>query len=181
MSIGFKEWALICEELGSGRQSIILRKGGIAEGRDGFRFQHADFLLMPTLFHEQVAKLNVPETTCLPAVEQGIHTISFQASVEWTRDLVSWEQIKRLEEFHIWKEDVIRERFEYDSKQGVSLAFVRIYRLSRPASFPDTPKYGGCRSWVVLPDLEEMLLTEPVVDEQRHHAFEASVLTALGE
>lgn len=181
MSIGFKEWALICEELGSGRQSIILRKGGIAEGREGFRFQHADFLLMPTLFHEQVAKLKVSETTCLPAAEQGIHTISFQASVEWTRDLVSWEQIKRLEEFHIWKEHVIRERFEYDSKQGVSLAFVRIHRLARPASFPDAPKYGGCRSWVVLPHLEEMLSTGPVLDEERHRAVEASVLNALGE
>src|SRR5271163_3110147 len=56
MSIGFKEWTLICEALGSGAQSIILRKGGIAEGRAGFRFQHDEFFLFPTLFHEQAAK-----------------------------------------------------------------------------------------------------------------------------
>jgi len=181
MSIGFKEWALICEELGSGCQSLILRKGGIAEGREGFRFQHSDFLLMPTLFHEQVAKLKIPETTGLPEAEPGLHTLSFQARVEWTRDLVNWEQIKRLEEFHIWKEHVIRERFEYDSKQGVSIAFVRIHRLARPAIFPDAPKYGGCRSWVVLPDLEEMLGSGPVLDEKRHRAVEAAILTALEE
>ncbi|MFL6569175.1 MAG: DUF1802 family protein, partial [Chthoniobacterales bacterium] len=35
-SIGFKEWALVCEALGRGEQRIIIRKGGIAEGRDGF-------------------------------------------------------------------------------------------------------------------------------------------------
>ena len=29
-SVGFKEWALVCQALGTGRQSIILRKGGIA-------------------------------------------------------------------------------------------------------------------------------------------------------
>jgi hypothetical protein len=47
MSIGFKEWTLICEALGNGSQSIILRKGGIAEGRAGFRFQHDEFFLFP--------------------------------------------------------------------------------------------------------------------------------------
>ena len=71
MSIGFKEWALICDALGSGRQSIILRKGGIAEGREGFRFQHPDFLLFPTLFHEQVAKLKLPPETPLPHLLAG--------------------------------------------------------------------------------------------------------------
>ena len=37
-SVGFKEWAIVCEALGRGEQSIILRKGGIAEGREGLPF-----------------------------------------------------------------------------------------------------------------------------------------------
>ncbi len=49
MSIAFKEWAIICDTLGSGAQSIILRKGGIHEGREGFSFKHPDFFLFPTL------------------------------------------------------------------------------------------------------------------------------------
>ena len=53
-SVGFKEWAIVCEALGRGEQSIIVRKGGIAEGRDGFTFRHAEFFLCPTYFHEQV-------------------------------------------------------------------------------------------------------------------------------
>jgi hypothetical protein len=51
-SVGFKEWALVCEALGTGEQTILLRKGGIAEGRDGFGFRHSEFFLFPTFFHE---------------------------------------------------------------------------------------------------------------------------------
>ena len=47
MSDAFKEWAVVCEALGDGRQSIILRKGGIAEGREGFAFAHGEFFLFP--------------------------------------------------------------------------------------------------------------------------------------
>jgi hypothetical protein len=179
MSIGFKEWALVCEELGSGRQSIILRKGGIAEGRAGFRFEHKDFLLMPTLFHEQVVKLKLPETTQLPSVVEGQHTVSYRVVVEWTEDLTDWDRIQRLDGFHIWRENVIRERFEYDEKEGVSLAFVRAYKLSAPATFPDARQYGGCRSWVTLPDLPEMLVSTAVLDEAEHLARESAVRKAL--
>jgi len=35
-SIGFKGWSLVCDAMAHGTQSIILRKGGIAEGREGF-------------------------------------------------------------------------------------------------------------------------------------------------
>jgi len=49
-SVGFKEWALVCEALGRGEQTIILRKGGIAEGRGGFAFQHSEFFLFRRFF-----------------------------------------------------------------------------------------------------------------------------------
>ena len=179
MSIGFKEWALVCDALGTGRQSIILRKGGIAEGRDGFRFQHATFLLMPTLFHEQVNKLKLPETTPVPQLKNGIHSLKLRAVVEWTQDLTDWDQIKRLDTLHIWKEQVLRERFEYDHKQGLSLAFLRIYRLHAPFEFPDAPKYGGCRSWVNIPDTSLTTAGTPVLDDTSHQIAEDAVRVAL--
>ncbi len=179
MSIGFKEWALVCEELASGRQSIILRKGGIAEGREGFRFQHADFLLFPTLFHEQVAKLTLPPETPLPSLPAGRHVLTHRVKVEWTRDLEEWEQILRLAPFHVWTEQVIRERFEYDQKQMLSLAFVRVWRLAEPLVFPDAPKYGGCRSWVNIPDLAGPDSGEPVLEEAVHRRTESQILAVL--
>ncbi|HUR54032.1 MAG TPA: DUF1802 family protein, partial [Gemmataceae bacterium] len=53
LSIAFKEWAVICRALAEGRQSLILRKGGISEVGGEFRPEHESFLLYPTLFHEQ--------------------------------------------------------------------------------------------------------------------------------
>jgi hypothetical protein len=179
MNIGFKEWALVCEELASGRQSIILRKGGIAEGRDGFRFQHADFLLFPTLFHEQVTKLKLPAETPLPSLASGQHVLTHRVTVEWTRDLEDWDQILRLAPFHVWTEQVIRERFDYDEKRMVSLAFVRVSRLAEPLVFPDAPKYGGCRSWVSIPEPSEPDPGKPVLEESAHRVVEARILAAL--
>src|SRR6478736_9882336 len=138
MSIGFKEWALICDALGRGDQSIILRKGGIAEGRAGFRFQHEDFLLFPTLFHEQVSKLKLPPETPLPArAQEGTIQIDYRVTVEWTQDISDLEVVRRLAPFHLWRDEVIEERFRYDEKEDVSLAFVRAYRLHEPFTFPD--------------------------------------------
>src|SRR6187399_1619699 len=51
-NIAFKEWAAVCEALAAGRQTIILRKGGIHEGREGFRVEHRQFWLYPTNFHQ---------------------------------------------------------------------------------------------------------------------------------
>ena len=50
-AIALKEWAAVCEALAAGRQTILLRKGGIAEGPGGFRPEHSEFWLLPTWFH----------------------------------------------------------------------------------------------------------------------------------
>ncbi len=51
--IAFKEWQVVCDALASGRQTILLRKGGIHEGREGFSFAHESFFVFPTRFHAQ--------------------------------------------------------------------------------------------------------------------------------
>lgn len=176
----FKEWTLICEALGRGAQSIIIRKGGIAEGRDGFRFKHPDFLLFPTLFHEQVAKLKLPPTTELPIPQvDGPHAVTYAAHVDWTQDVTDWEKIKALAPFHLWTETEIEKRYRQDDEPGVSLAFVRIYRLSQPLVFPDSPKYGGCRSWIELPDLPTGTSLVPVLDEATNNARAAEVRAVI--
>ncbi len=56
-NIAFKEWAVVCAALAAGRQTIILRKGGIDEGREGFRVAHYEFWLLPTRFHQDPSQL----------------------------------------------------------------------------------------------------------------------------
>jgi len=179
--IAFKEWTLVCDALGRGEQSIILRKGGIAEGRDGFRFKHDEFLLFPTLFHEQAAKLRLPADTPLPAPrEDGQIEIRYRARVEWTRDVADWELVQRLAPFHLWQESEIEKRFRQDDTPGVSLAFIRVARLSQPFLFPDAPRYGGCRSWVDLPELPADIAVSPVFDDAVHHERERQLRAVVG-
>ena len=183
MSIGFKEWTLVCDALGSGVQSIIIRKGGIAEGCAGFRFEHPDFFLFPTLFHEQVAKLKLPPGTALPAPRgDGQHEIKLRARVEWTQDVADLATVERLVPFHIWQDSEIEKRFLYEvekGKRGVSVAFVSVEKLSAPFVFPDSPKFGGCRSWIQLPETPSDITCAPVLDPVAHRSREMEIRSVL--
>ena len=180
---GFKEWTLICDALGCGSQSIIIRKGGIAEGRAGFRFQHDEFLLFPTLFHEQVAKLKLPPETPLPAPrEDGQHSIDYRVRVEWTRDVNDWATVQKLAPFHLWQESELLKRFHYEEEKGrtgLNIAFVRVEKLATPFVFPDSPKYGGCRSWIQLPDPADTTAAKALSDAE-HQEREAAIRAAIG-
>jgi len=172
----FKEWTLVCDALARGAQSLIIRKGGIAEGREGFRFKHSEFLLFPTLFHEQAAKLRVPTDTPLPSARtDGQHEIHLLARAEWTRDVTDWGKLQALESFHLWSEGEIEKRFRQDNQPGVSVAFVRVFALSEPLVFPDLPKYGGCRSWIEVPDLPTDATLTPVIDDAANREREAAL------
>ncbi len=176
----FKEWTLICDALGRGNQSLILRKGGIAEGRAGFRFQHEEFVLFPTLFHEQVSKLRLPPETPLPAPRaDGQLEVRLHCRVEWTQDVADWAAIERLSPFHCWQEAEIEKRFRQDRNAGVSVAFVRVSRLSRPFLFADSPRYGGCRSWVELPEFPGDLHLHPVLDDTAHRERDCAIRSTL--
>jgi len=184
MSIGFKEWTLVCDALARGVQSIIIRKGGIAEGRAGFRFQHPEFFLFPTLFHEQVAKLKLtPGTTLPPQRTDGQHEGTLRARVEWTQDVNDLDVVRRLAPFHIWQDSEIEKRFHYEEekgKSGVSVAFVSIQKMSGPFVFPDSPKFGGCRSWIELPEPPAGVVYSPALDEAKHRARESAIRAVLG-
>lgn len=153
----FKEWHAICQSLESGGQSVILRKGGIAEGREGFAFSHREFLLFPTFFHAQYGEIR---EAVEPVVESNEtrKSITFNGfcRIERCAVLRDWDAIERLQSFHIWKSGVLRERFEYGDQQALHLAVVRAFRLENPLTIPFEKRFGGCRSWVSLP------LTEPL-------------------
>src|ERR1700710_145296 len=99
-SVGFKEWAIVCEALGRGEQSVILRKGGIAEGRAGFTFEHREFFLFPTFFHEQVEKTR-SVGGAVPQQRAGEIEIGYFAKLGFSAVVTSWEIAAALEPFHV--------------------------------------------------------------------------------
>jgi len=177
MNMAFKEWAVVCEALGVGLQSLIIRKGGIAEGKSGFSFRHDEFFLFPTWFHEQLGKTTLPADTVVPPEPEEELEIRYAASIEWSRLLTDWDVIQRLKEFHVLQESVVEERFRYDETPGVYVAFVRAYRLDPPLRLRNEKKYGGCRSWLELPAPDDSVLVSVLSDEE--HARRRAVLAKL--
>lgn len=168
--IAFKEWSLICQSLAHGRQSLILRKGGIAEGRGGFQWKYDRFALFPTHFHEQAQHLKTPPSAPLPQPDLTQHTIDLMVTLDWKCELGDWEQVLSLSPYHDWTDETIHERFGYEGEHGISVALVRVWRLPQPVTFPDERGYGGCRSWVEIPlEADESTLT-PVLTDAEHAA-----------
>jgi hypothetical protein len=178
-SIGFKEWAIVCAALGRGRQSIILRKGGIAEGSEGFSFQHREFFLFPTWFHEQPQKVRDAEPE-MPEASPGRIEIRYLARLERARVISSWRIAETLEPLHILTPEVVRERFEYDQAPGLHVGFVRVFELSPAWTFVDEKKFGGCRSWVGLPDAPGELRLEEVLSDADHARVREDFLRIVG-
>ncbi len=158
--IGFKEWQVVCDALASGRQAMILRKGGIHEGRAGFSFAHRSFFLFPTRFHAQPDQIREGTVDAEPEWQPGDSVeITHHAEALWAVTLTDWEKVAALEPFHIYSEKTVRDRFGWEGKGmasgSIHVALVRVRHLAQPWILEYSPKYGGCRSWVNLPAAPE--------------------------
>ncbi len=178
MIMAFKEWAVVCDALGSGQQSVLIRKGGIAEGRAGFAFKHDRFLLFPTWFHEQLTSTTLPPDTLVPDPPAGEISLRFAATIDWTDIVTDRAAAHRLRDLHVLRESVVDERFDYDDADGVHVAFVRVHRLDPPLTLELLKKYGGCRSWLEVPDDPATRLI-PVISDDEHARRRSALATAL--
>jgi hypothetical protein len=166
MNIAFKEWAVVCDALGAGRQSVIIRKGGIAEGCDGFAFRHREFFLFPTRFHETLEKTTLPPGSPLPIPPEGIVNIGFAAQIEWSCFISDLKHLALLRDFHILHDQVLEERFWFGEPPGVHVGFAKVYQLSTLWGLPIEKRFGGCRSWVELPEAPLHRLEAVISDEE---------------
>ena len=187
MMIGFKEWLGVCSHLGAGSFSLLLRKGGIHEGRAGFSFKHENFFLFPTGFHDSENGLQVPppEAPVRPATEENGVSLWLYAEAEFAELVRDRAVVEALAPHHVWTPQVVADRFNYSEKleaDCLSVAFVRVFRLPEPWSFPYEARFGGCRSWIDLPDpptgWRESLV--PVIDEDEHARRREAIRQVLG-
>ncbi len=182
-AIGFKEWALVCDAITQGDLTIILRKGGIHEGRKGFQFQYPAFFLFPTWFHTQAELLRWSaegkQTSFPPEAERETVDIDGFATLEQVWKVTDWDAVAALEPLHIWSPNVVKERFEYDEDSCLHVALVRGYKLPARWTFDYAPKYGGCRSWVNLPE-EGLALLKDATPAMSDAAFEETAAKVRG-
>ena len=166
----FKEWAVIVDALRRGDQIIILRKGGLIEGRGGFKIENPEFFLFPTLFHQQ-------RESVLPSAQDRFDEIaphfpaptvlrleSFARVVAWQR-LESLAAVQALRGLHVWRDEVIEQRFDWGRAKQIHVMAVRIFRLLAPVEIPMLESYGGCKSWVELAGEIPIAGANPALDD----------------
>jgi hypothetical protein len=150
----FKEWAVICRALAEGRQSLILRKGGIAEPGVTFQPEHSRFWLFPTYLHQQAAGIKPEAAPLLQAAEaerppQGVVRLTHFVDVPGVYEVRDLAAALILNHLHIWSEETVRARFAY-RRPGLYVLPARVYRARQVHEVPDTATYAGCRTWVEL-------------------------------
>jgi septum formation protein len=170
MRIAFKEWAIVVDALGRGEQIIILRKGGIHEGRGGFEVGHQQFLLFPTLYHQQRESVVHDAQTRFDVLAPHFPPPD-RVRLEFFADVAAWHRLdspvvaERLRGQHIWRDDVIAQRYEWGKSKNIFALAVRVHRLPTVVELPMSPAYAGCKSWVELATEIDASGAQPVLSD----------------
>ena len=155
--LALKEWSIICKALEEGKQTILLRKGGILEYKKGFEISQKLFLLYPTLEHQAAEYLQsnylqeyelLLKRNSSEIVEDKVNTIRIIARIEAMQEFHDPKILSKLEKYHIWNEKYVNMRMNYNPKKPMNALLLRIYKLSQPISLDVNPEWAGCKSWI---------------------------------
>lgn len=164
LKLALKEWAVTQRALLEGHQIVLLRKGGLVEETGDFDLRAREFLVFPTYIHETERGGDVQ-----PCFRQWLReeeerrpptdTLRIEAAASVT-DIVRVDdraKLIRLTPTHLWTEEFINARYDWEPYKPVFALIVRAYKLPEPVEIPMRREYGGCTSWVTL---DAPILTE---------------------
>ena len=146
-----KEWSSVVDALGRGDQTILLRKGGIADA--SFVVEANRFYLYPTYFHQGESE---------PRASVAITHWCEVESVWTTQD---HDALALMEPFVAIPRETLEARYRFRSDQALHLIAVRTYALARPAEIPFREAYGGCLSWISIEEEIDVEGSEAVLSD----------------
>ncbi len=168
MATALKEWAIVCDALERGEQSLLLRKGGIREKRPGFTVEHRNFFLYPTAFHQNPLEL-VPTArgrlTELPVPPTGLVPIALYAEVIESWRVEQFDRLEALRGMHILEPATVESRYYYRGNPWLEVVLLRVFRLPQTVLVKELSEYAGCHSWVTLADELPTLDRLPILSE----------------
>lgn len=184
-TLALKEWGAAVHALLAGRQTLLLRKGGIHEKAFVAPEDGGGFVLFPTVAHSHRDRTR-PEHHDLLALGEADATddavvvrcgIGVVATVEVARPAA----LPELSDLHIWTDDSIRrDRLEFRPKHALTALVVRGVALPEPVVVPRSPDHGGCRSWLALPEVWDGQQGVAVHDDDRLRADAERVRRTVG-
>jgi hypothetical protein len=179
-----KEWSSVVEALASGRQTVLIRKGGLADKGRVFAVEDDEFLLYPTYLHQQVEFIK-PEYAAQfeqdakrREGQEGV-TFWYYAAVHEAIPVESEAALRRLDPLHIWNERFIEHRLQWKPENPAWVVIVRMYRLVAPVTLEELKRYRGCRSWVTLERKVGLTGAAPVLSDAEFAERVAEVKRAL--
>ena len=156
----FKEWAAVCAAIALGRQTVILRKGGIADNAE-LEFPHPRFWLFPTYYHtdsnpalkaEDAGWLTIAESL---RPENGRIELRTLVEVIEVKRLQSLEEARTFDAQHILAPETVEQRFHYRSPELTAMT-VRAWTRAWPLVLEVHPDYAGCKIWLNLKKTHEV-------------------------
>ena len=153
-STAFKEWAVICRALITGRQDIILRKGGIVEPGGSFQLLADEFYLFPTFVHQSKDHLIPSAQDLLITIDEDRPpegTVEFRHRIHVTESftICEPEELAALRPRHVWSDAIVTERF-HRWEQNLHVMVVTVHPVTPAICIPWEDSYSGCKSWITF-------------------------------
>jgi hypothetical protein len=189
-SVALKEWAAVVAALASGEQTVLFRKGGLRDGggkTKGFTLESGRFALFPTNYHPPNASaadvLARPEASRrAPDMRRG-ESVPLRVAGEVTGAWTTRDPgvLDALGAHHVWSGETLASRLRWKPEAPITVIEVRAYRADdgrRQTTLPpDVERFGGCASWVHLP--EPVALGTPALSDAEFAARAEALRSAL--
>jgi hypothetical protein len=176
-----KEWSAAIRALLDGRQTVLLRKGGIHESR--FAVTASRFLLFPTVAHSHRERVRPEHRDLLGAAAADSTKVALVvragAKVVATVEVNRPEAIDEIASLHIWTAASVKaDRLDFRPKHRLTVLVVQASPLAEPLRLARIPEYAGCKSWVPLP--VDPTWADPVHDDAALREIAERVRSSVG-
>lgn len=136
-----------------GRQTVLLRKGGIHEKAFGRPAEGGGFVLFPTVAHSHDERTRPEFHDLLATGAADVHddhvVLLAGIMVAAVVDVARPDALPQIGDLHLWTDDSIAvDRVAFRPTQALKVLVVRAVELPHPVVLPRREGYGGCRSWI---------------------------------
>jgi hypothetical protein len=161
-----KEWSAIETALRLARQCLLLRRGGLADGRSGFVIESEHFLIYPTYEHQHSQWVQPAYAGWVkPPAGGGRVSLSLYGVVSERFVLKQREQLMALLPWTIYNEAFVDQRLQWLPDNPTQAFVVRAYPLVKPILLPVSNRYRGCRSWYTVEEPASVELGPACMEE----------------
>lgn len=186
-TLALKEWAAVAHALLDGRQTLLLRKGGIHEKAFSVGDHAGGFVLFPTVAHSHAERVRPEHADLLEAgaadvdEEAGTFVVRCGMTVVAVVPVVRPEGLEEIADLHIWTAESIKaDRLDFRPRHPLQAMIVHAVELPDQVTLRRIDEYGGCKSWIDLPLAWDGVAGRPVHREQRLHDDADRLRKAVG-